>query len=78
MSDPTKRTTPAKTPEEWGYLWEGARSGHEFNRAFGPLARIVLDWRYWAGAIATGVAVAVMFSKPEFRAAVLALIGGGA
>ena len=74
MSDPTERNTPAKTPEEWRYIWQGARKGHQLDKALGPVARIVADWRWWAGAFAIGGSVALLMRRPEFWT----LIGGGA
>ena len=74
MTDPTERRDAAKSQDDWRYIWQGARKAHEMDKALGPIARIMADWRWWAAAFGLGVSVAILLRRPEFWA----LIGGGA
>ena len=70
--DPFDRDKPPKTPEEWGYIWDGARKGHDLHPIFGPLAALARDWKA-LGAVA---ALVTAWNAPQIREAILLLAGG--
>jgi hypothetical protein len=70
--DPFDRDKPPKTPEDWGYLWDGARKGHDLHPIFGPIAALVRNWKAMAGV----AALVAAFNAPTIREAILLLIGG--
>jgi len=69
--DPTERSTPPESPDEWRYLWRGARISHLLEKVFVPVALLVENWKFWVAAI---FAVA-WINKPDVIMAIQALAG---
>lgn len=71
MTDPSGRRTPPETPDEWDYIWRGARYSHEARPIVGPVSAIVRNWK---GAAAVVVFV-VWINSPEILQALKTLVG---
>jgi molybdopterin-guanine dinucleotide biosynthesis protein A len=70
--NPFDRDKPPEDQEEWRYIWDGARKGHDLHPIFGPIAAIARNWKAMAGV----VALVAAFNAPTIREAILLLIGG--
>jgi len=69
--NPFDRDKPPEDQEEWRYIWDGARKGHDLHPIFGPIAAIVRNWKAMVG---LGAALAVV-NAPAIREALLLVIG---
>ncbi len=76
MSDdenPADRKTPAKTQEDWSYLWNGAEKSEKMWVIVGPLHAVFANWK----AIVFVLLLVLYINKPEILKAIETLLGGG-
>jgi len=69
--DITGRSTPPKTPEEWAYIWRGARWGHASWVIVGPLHAFITNWKAWVA----GILFLLWINRPEVLAALSVVLG---
>ena len=66
------RKTPAKTPGDWDYLWNGAEKAHKAWLIVGPLHAVLANWK----AIIFVLLLILYINKPEILTAIETLLGG--
>jgi len=57
LVNPSDRRTPPETPEEYAYLWEGARKAHDAWPVTSALLAIFNNWKGIAIGLAAGIAM---------------------
>ena len=72
MTDPTERTTPPETPDEWAFIWRGAERANDAWTITGPIVAIVRNWKTWA----TCLGLLLWFNRPDVLAALQVIMGG--
>lgn len=69
---PADRKTPAKSHEDWSYIWNGAEKAHKAWLIVGPLHAVLANWK----AIIFVLLLILYINKPEILRAIETLLGG--
>ena len=56
MTQPSERDRPPEDKDEWARIWAATDYAHELWDAFGPIAQIVKNRKFWLWVLAVAAA----------------------